>query len=362
MSDGVIGVLGASGAVGRATVAELVGWGSRALRLGVRRPVTEAVPPDADVRMVSVDQSESLARFCSGCAVVVNCAGPADDIGDLVASAALAAGAHYVDPAGEALHQSLLDAGTGDRRVLLSAGMLPGLSALLPRMLARDFDRVTSLVAHVGGMDRFTRAAAADYLASLRNGFGRSMAELRDGRVVASPPTRPVAETLPYFPGPVTAYPYLSTETERVAERLGLAAVRWHNVFGGEQVPAVLASAVGGPPAAVADLVAAADRDLVGRDPYQLFVMTLDGLVEGGVRCRTLVLRAPDSYRLTAFVTALATEAALHGTVPAGVHLAGEALDLDHAERRIADTASIGYLRIQPGPAQVDGSIEEGVL
>src|SRR5437762_12354893 len=145
----MIGILGAGGEVGRATARLLDGRAE--LRLGGRR------------------DHESLDRFCAGCDVVVNCtAAPARE---LVAAAAMGAGAHYVDPAGDGL---LLDRMAGvcrahpGRTALLAAGASPGLTGLLPRWLAgQGFDRPLALTGYACAMDRFSPGSAADFLASL---------------------------------------------------------------------------------------------------------------------------------------------------------------------------------------------------
>src|SRR5205814_581779 len=127
--------------------------------------------------------------FCAGCTVVV-CAGAASyQVVDRVARAALAAGADYVDAGGDLplLHrlEPLELAGTG-RRALVTAGMMPGLSGLLPRWLAATrFAAATRLTAHIGVVDHLTAAGAVDYLLSLRDRERESQAAWQDGRRVA---------------------------------------------------------------------------------------------------------------------------------------------------------------------------------
>ncbi|MEV1082856.1 saccharopine dehydrogenase NADP-binding domain-containing protein [Streptomyces sp. NPDC050211] len=387
-----IALLGASGAVGRATLDELGGHHASPkrpqqaseryeFRLGGRDPESlktalgPRLPPGAEIRRVDLRDSDALARFCAGSAVVVNCAGPAHLVGDRVARAALAAGAHYVDPGGESLHRELTAADPGpmlsqDRTALVSAGMTPGLSALLPRMLADGFDRVTRLCVHAGGLDRFTPAAAGDYVASLSNGYGRSLAAWRHGRVRSGVLPRRERQHLPYFTGPVTAHPYLSAEMERLAKRLGLIDLDWYNVFAGDQVLAALGRAgrhPGDAAGAVTELIAAADRDLLVHHPYQLFVVRLDGTAGGRPAGRTLVLRAADSYRLTGCVTALATVAVLDRGVPAGVHFAGEVLDTRRAEQWLRGSDAVSHLHVADTPGQsadavAEAAEEEGAL
>ena len=163
---GVVGVLGAAGAVGTATARALGAAGVR-VRPGVR-PAVDAGDP------------ASLARFCAGCRVVVNATGAGER--ERVASAALAAGAHYVDPTGDA---ALVDRAKGATwTALLAAGATPGLSGLLPRWLAsQGFDRASVLTAYAAAFDGFTPGAAAEFLLSLDGGDGEAGADHHAGDV-----------------------------------------------------------------------------------------------------------------------------------------------------------------------------------
>ena len=77
MTTSMIGVLGASGAVGGAALAGLCAEGRHALRAGYRsRPLRSDKTSCADWQPVDVDDETSLARFCDGCEVVLNAAGP----------------------------------------------------------------------------------------------------------------------------------------------------------------------------------------------------------------------------------------------------------------------------------------------
>ena len=78
---GIVGVVGASGGVGVATVGQLRAWGVGPLRLGVRDRnrlprLAEVTSDAADVVEVNAQERASLAAFCRGCAIVVNCTGP----------------------------------------------------------------------------------------------------------------------------------------------------------------------------------------------------------------------------------------------------------------------------------------------
>src|SRR5439155_14111296 len=136
---------------------------------------------------------------------------------------------------------------------------------------------------------------------------------------------------LPFFPGRVSAYPYLSLELERLARDLGLAEASWYSVFDGQFVLQALARSGSGvsedPLEAAAAIVRASELDVFGREPYQLFVVQLDGHAAGEPVSRTLVLRATEPIALTGTVTALAARAVLEGEVAPGARFAADALD-----------------------------------
>ncbi|MER5325415.1 saccharopine dehydrogenase NADP-binding domain-containing protein [Streptosporangium roseum] len=471
-----IAVLGCYGAVGRSVVRRLREAGTGPLRLGGRdldrvralagtgsggpagaeaatggAATGEAVTVTAGAgaaearagadETVAVDlhDAAALAAFCEGCHVVVNCAGPSSRILDTVARAALAAGAHYVDVAGDAAVRDRLTAaglptgsaarrgpaghgsdgpgsagrgsdgqgsggqgadgpasagrgsdgqgfagqgadgpasadhgsegrgsggrGRAGRVVVLSAGMMPGLSALLPRHLAgQGFDRVDRLTAHVGGVDRFTPAAALDYVASLSGGYATPLAIWRGHQVIprASRPRRGVE--LPHFPGRVNAYPYLSAEAERLARSLGFAEVEWSSVFDGELTLAALARLHDlDADTAAGELVRASRLEAFGRTPYFQMVFRMEGEAAGRPVTRTLVARAADSYELSAAVAVLAAGAVLRGLVRPGLHDAADVLDAGAVFQALLDDPAVTRLEVvdDVSPAV---EVEEGVL
>ncbi|UMP06861.1 hypothetical protein [Amycolatopsis sp. EV170708-02-1] len=302
----MIGVVGATGEVGSHTVRILRTLGVGPLRTGGSR--------DADVR-----DEKLLDRFAEGCQVVVNCAGPVRLVGDRVARAAARAGAGHVD-ASEPEGPSV--GGTA----VIGAGLQPGLTGLLPRWLARrEFDAVHGLVAYLGVHDRFTRTAAADYLAGA--GHGEALAAWRRGRR-SGVLTRRTDATLPFFSGEVSLLPYLNTENMRVAEELGLARGDWYTAVSGEHVRAAFDRTHSlGRADAVAALCRASELDLVGGEPSVVLMVCMDGVRDGEPLTRTAVLRGRGNGEMTGALTALAVLAVLRREVPPGRHFAADVLD-----------------------------------
>ncbi|MDM4718651.1 saccharopine dehydrogenase NADP-binding domain-containing protein [Micromonospora sp. WMMA1363] len=355
-----VAVLGASGAVGRAALDLLRSWDVGQLRAGARRPVAVA-----GVESVAVDARDpaALARFCSDARVVLNCAGPAIDLTDTVARAAVDAGADYVDAAGDdALYDTVahvLTAGDGTRAAVVSAGMMPGLSGLLPRLLAAQLPQGDRLAGYVGGRDRFTLTAAIDYVAADAS-FGWPSAAWRDGRVVrgALAPVGDIA--VPFFPELVTGQPYLSAEAARAASALGLRRLDWYSVFAGDRVLTALRTAprpgAAGRREAAELLCRAAELDVFGHRPYQNVVVTLAG-PDGG---RTAAVCGTGASELTGTMAALTARAVLTGAVPPGVHHAAETLDPTDTFAALATAPAVPLASVVAD--SVDAAYEEDVI
>ena len=368
---GLVGLLGASGAVGRTVARLLAQWGVGPLRLGARRVdrlpvVTGAMASRVERWHVDLYDDAALACFCAGCDVVVNCAGPSFRILDRVARAAFTAGADYVDPGGdEPLYEQLRhwprDAG---RRAILTAGMMPGLSGLLPRWLARQgFDRVVRLTGHVGGRGRLTPSGAADYLLSVGATKSDSLAAWRNGARVARA-LSPIARVdLPFFPPGLAAHPFLSLEAERLARDLALTDASWYMVFEGEHLRSALGRLQGAMLGeddiqdAAAELARAAELDLFGRAPYQVMWLDMEGQSRGQPVRKSAVVRAHDAHELTAVVAAAAARAVLNGELPEGTAFAAEAMDPGIVEYL---AASSGVLRLETLDGEL--ALEQGAL
>lgn len=376
----LVGIVGGYGAVGSAAAHLLGDTGVAALRIGGRSEAAAqralaGLPADSTAQAVDTSDDVSLSRFCAGCQTVINCAGPSYQIRDRVARAALAAGAHYVDPGGDdPVADALAGAGPhGDWTAVLSAGMMPGLSSLLARWLARKLDRVDRLTAYIGTMDHLTPAGAGDYLLSLGGGFGTAQAAWRDGAIKREALSPAVDVALPFFPARVTAYPFFSTEAERLVRDLKVRDADWYNVFdGGAHMLAALGrlqGAMTGESAlvpAAAELIRAAELDMFGRGPYQVIHIQLQGQRADTDEAVAAVLHGSSTYQLTAAVAAVAARSLLAGRVPAGVHYAATAIDPDEVLAILGALPGVGRVTLLTGPDAVSCGLlaeaEEGVL
>ncbi|RZS45023.1 putative NAD(P)-binding protein [Herbihabitans rhizosphaerae] len=386
MNESIVGVIGATGAAGREAVRALTdptffGEPTPVLRLGGRRP--DAVQEIADefggsVVAVDLEDPAALAEFCAGCTVVLSCAGPSYTIGDRIARAAWAAGADFADVSGyDPVYGQLvaLNPEADGRAAVLSAGIYPGLSTLIPRWLvSQGLGDPVGLSAYVGGIEEATVGSAADLVLSIGDGAvwgssGAGLAAWRDGR--RQEHRLRVAEDIevPFFPDRLTAQPFLSSEAERLAANLGLVELDWYNVFIGDHMRTALNRLRGGSPddpealeASARELMRACELDVGGRESYYVMAYWMHGRANGRPTRLTGVLRCDDTFQVTGAVGALAVRALLAGEVPPGVHMAAEALDPADTVTRIRGLPSVLALESIDTTSAADEEVEVGAL
>jgi len=366
-----LAVLGAYGDVGSQATRQLLALGP--LRIGgrdiaaARRLAAQWPAARLECRAVDVRDRASLRAFVEGCRIVVNCAGPSHAMGDLAALEALRAGADYVDVAGDdALHRKLdrdVLARAG-RTAVLSCGLQPGLTGLLPRWMAQHaFDGVHHLVSYFGVLDRFTEVAADDYLQGADDGISEPLAAWRQGRRRPRASTRQQGVHVPFFPGAATVLPFLDAEGERLARALRLERGDWHTVLVGESIRGAFDRARSlERREAIAALRRASLLDLAGRDPYVLLLVQLEGQHAGAPVARTLMVRGHGNAALTGTMAALTVHAIAQGELPPGCHFAADVLPPRETVARLRERGVLGAFELFDGPLDARTEREEGSL
>ncbi|MBA3780242.1 MAG: saccharopine dehydrogenase NADP-binding domain-containing protein [Nocardioides sp.] len=371
-----IALLGAYGAVGEAALRAILDRRPETtVRLGGRdvsqaEALLDKQGLTGEAVGVDLDDGQSLAQFCRGARVVLNCAGPSYLVQDRVAWAAFAAGADYVDPGGdEPVFDALERPGTFTGTAVLTAGMQPGLTGLLPHHLARSMTHPRSLTAYVGTMDRLTPAGAADYLLSMGGSYGEAQAAIRGGIRVERELEPRTDVALPYFTGRVDAYPYLSFESGQLAAAAGLERVDWFNVFeGGAHMMSCLGRLQGAMRGesdlaeAAEELTRAAALDLFGRSPFQLMLFEVSGTDNEAPATRSLALRAHDTYAVTGLTSALAVLDVLDGRIQPGVHFASDVLDAEDVLTQLRAEPAVTVLDLSDRAILTEPAMEQGEL
>jgi short subunit dehydrogenase-like uncharacterized protein len=350
--DTRIAVYGATGYQAGLVLTELSGRGLDPVLVG-RDParLAAAGPPGAERRVAALDDPAALAAAFAGCVAVVNCAGPFTPAGPAVARAAIAAGCHYVDTAGEQSYvQALFDA-LGVEAAQAGVTVVPATNDgvvptdLLAHLIAAEVGpvaeiAVTHLITGGGGMSRGSLRS----LAATVEVLGSGGLDYRDGQ------WRPGAPGRRTITGPdgagleVIRFPLVEVVT-----------VPRHVPVG--RVEGLVEAALGDrfdtlPPADLIDALPAGPSAADRRD--QRFTYLVDVTGPDGRTTRGVV-RGPDTYGSTAVIAVEAARrlAAGDDAVP-GVLAPAQAFDPADflaflAERGItAGVASPGKARVSP--------------
>jgi len=154
-----IAVYGATGHTGQFVINEALRRGLPVVAVGRDAARLDQLFSSTVIqRVAALDDSRSLEQAFTGCAVVINCAGPFLDTAAPVTQAALRAGCHYIDVTAEqaSAMASFRDfdapARAAGRVVIPAAGFFGGLADLLASKLAA-----------VGTIDKITVAIALDH-------------------------------------------------------------------------------------------------------------------------------------------------------------------------------------------------------
>ncbi|MGO8964516.1 saccharopine dehydrogenase NADP-binding domain-containing protein [Mycobacterium sp.] len=308
-------LFGSTGAVGASCLDILARRGEVSLLIAGRdearlRDIASAIQADVEILRLDVADTSAVAAAVTRCDVVINCAGPSQRLSADVAGAAIATRVPYVDPGGDRALLDRIAAAAPAVPVVLQAGVQPGLSGLLLRVLSlHRRDKIDGVTAWSGGLQRLTPASVLEYVASLHDTNSHPGAALRDGviRRVSHDECKPAPTQ--YFPDSATVRPHLDAETVSVAAHLGIRNVRWMNVFDGvhtTRAMQLLAVDDKRPRTQtdLGDVLAVARLDLFGREPYFAIV----GSAHGNGGSTTVAFTCPDSYRITGALTAFAAQ------------------------------------------------------
>ncbi|GAA3782746.1 saccharopine dehydrogenase NADP-binding domain-containing protein [Plantactinospora mayteni] len=204
-----IAVYGASGYQAKLVLAELAHRNIDMLLIGrnanrLREAATTVGIIDAAQRVADTDDHDALVAASRECDAVINCAGPFTSSGHAVVRAAVAAGCHYVDTAGEQLYtKTVFDtfAREAERAGVTvvpatNDGCVPG--DLIARLLAGRLQPIEEItISHFivggGGMSRGSLRSAVETIDALKAG-GLSY---DDGDWRTGTPARHATVTLP---------------------------------------------------------------------------------------------------------------------------------------------------------------------
>lgn len=377
MKSSVVGILGYEGAIGKIAMNLLKE--SYTIRGGQRRP-PKNLEDNLDFQWMKADAYDeaSLDNFCSGCEVILNCAGPSYCIGDRVAIAAQKAGAYYIDAFGaDILEKALLEKNYHKKGTfIISAGNFPGLSAILPCWLAKQgFETVEKMDIFSGGIEKSTWSACADVLLSSISGFGTPDAIFRDGSIIKSNYEYKDKVFVPGFNQEFYIQDFINSETVKLARALNLKEARWINIINNKLVKDIMAKAcsrliidksgkaLNETVTKVNDLI---NMHIGGNKQWYTMMVEIEGIINKKQARKRAILSTSNSCELSGVVAATAVERVLEGNTHNGVYWAFECLDPAKVVEKLIRTKAIegiNIIDIPPKESDINlEAMEEGML
>ncbi|GAB3407059.1 saccharopine dehydrogenase family protein [Flindersiella endophytica] len=309
-----IAVYGANGYTAKLVVTELAGRGFEPVLIGRNADRLRAVAAGvagAEIRVARLSDHVALTDVFQDCSAVVNAVAPYVSYGLPVVRAAIAAGCHYVDFAGEQSYvQTVFDTFADDAE---RAGV-----AVVPMVNDGGFlaDLIASLAAHrLAGVDELTIAHRIREAGGLTRGSARTALANRDLFTSVEP-----AKLTMTFPGGETAVMVSFALPELVTLPRHLDASRILTLADEE----------------IATLFSSLTPELAERLPADgppeqdrraaRFVIVADAMDTAGRRVRGIV-EGQDTYGTTAFNAAEAVQRLANGTAEPGVRAPAQAFD-----------------------------------
>lgn len=352
----VIALTGATGAVGRHVLKSLA---PRAhVRAGYRHLPSQRLP-NVEYHCFDLSDDRALRAFCRDADLIINCAAPGHLIGDSVARVAIEHGIDYLDPGGDdTLYAAVKGKIVGPGRCIVSAGMLPGLSGLLPRLLMSGMTRITDIQGYMLSSEPFSHGGAADFLASFSSNYGLAGLSLQQGTLQ---PCQVVNNCrLPLARSAAQALPFITSEWQRLAADYAIPQARWFNLF----VPGEMTQWLNtrrsnnDMESDVEQLMALSLADCTGRPSEHVMAVEVSGEIAGKPLTRTRVVKVRYGSELTAAVTAYCAQLCLTQQLPSGLHYAAEILPPDETLKELQHSIPDIQLVAPPGLF----AYEEGAL
>ena len=317
-----IGIVGGYGSVGLETAKSLLATTSYDVVVGGRNKekndaIVEKMGSKVSSRVVDVYDQHSLDNFCHDCDIVINCAGPSRRVVDRVALAAIRQKAHYVDPADASLYNAL-----GDKKeeikqkgltFVISAGMNPGLSEILPIYLTKShFDSVRSLEYYFASQGKVTFSSAYDIVCGIQTNDSVGMMYYENGQIKKSKSAPMKDVLLPAPIGKVSVCLIFTEEMRRVAESCNVSLARFYIAFIGKSTQAALFNIRLSKQCETEAqkehfanlLVKAVEDDLKNKESCNMFHLIMKGKKDGLFKRLISTMSFENAYKLTGIVAA----------------------------------------------------------
>jgi hypothetical protein len=296
----MIGIIGASGKIGAEIVCELKKLAPDiSLKCGYHtRPGT-----NGDLwEQVDVRERDSIASFMEGCRLVINAAGPSDQLSELVMQAALESKVSLIDVGHSDCYTK---AGTlpDDQKIVYACGAVPGLIGFIPRRLAEEFDRIYSMTVNIGLSEMLTMTAARDLVTA---------SELPDGKTAGK---MAATERVPMIGDAVYRYQFTDAESRAIDEMLHVRSSSWYMVRDTDDYEKLFARTYKDKEEMAETLCRMYRISMTGREEYLKFVIEMEGMKDDRPKTLSAYLYGSSGSVVSGRTAASAALAVLNGAV-----------------------------------------------
>ncbi|MBN1074211.1 NAD-dependent epimerase/dehydratase family protein [Clostridium botulinum] len=193
MMEKKVGVIGATGNIGRTVVSELIGNNNVRMIITCRNisKLSKLYKHNDKVKFMqlNVNNCKELQEFADECDIVINCSSPSSLLYNKVAKVCLENNIDYIDVSGNGDLSNYLE---GKRQLIedkklsyiLSAGIYPGFTEIYPYYVMNLFDgKIDNMTAYFSSVGELSSNAAYDFVSSFEHEYAYGMSYYKEGNI-----------------------------------------------------------------------------------------------------------------------------------------------------------------------------------
>ncbi|MFD3156843.1 saccharopine dehydrogenase NADP-binding domain-containing protein [Haloimpatiens sp. FM7330] len=188
-----IGIIGATGNIGKTLITEIIDNTNLSLIIGCRdiSKVDKYFKANnrVNVMKLNINDNNELLRFCNQCQIIINCSSPSSLFYNKVVLVCLEKNIDYIDVSG---NMELFDYLNDQREVIehkklsyiLSAGIYPGFTEIYPYYISNMFDvKINNLTVYFSSIGEISTNAAYDFVSSFNHNHAQGMSYYKEGDI-----------------------------------------------------------------------------------------------------------------------------------------------------------------------------------
>ncbi|CVI64922.1 Saccharopine dehydrogenase [Clostridiales bacterium CHKCI001] len=363
-----IGVIGSGGFIGRKLCKRLVK--KYHVRGGQRKKTDIGIESNRFVwQYVDIYDEASLINFCSGCKIIINCAGPTYQIGDRIAIVANRIGADYIDIFGGGYLEKQLfkNCMKGENYKIFAAGSMPGFSGIALKWLINKFDSIKRINVYEGSFEKSGIAACEDIIWSSIKEFGLKDTYVEDGKYIREG-LEEEKILVPGVPEPVYCQYYLTQEMQHLQKSYKLSDMKIYHMNSNRELVMMLSQAcleavfseekIHNNALRICSLLnELADK----RETWYAYIVEIEGMMDDRFYHKRLIIRAKESALINIGVLESVVDEVVRGKKEFGIKWAYDFVDVEKVMTKLLNEDIIRYY-LSDVADESEEKIEEGEL